>query len=55
VYDILGREVAILVNGILSAGQHQVTFDGAGMASGIYMYRLQTGSQVLTGKMMLMK
>ncbi len=55
VYDILGREVAILVNGILSAGQHQVTFDGAGMASGIYMYRLQTGNQVITGKMMLMK
>jgi hypothetical protein len=55
VYDILGREVAILVNGMLSAGQHQVTFDGAGMASGIYMYRLQTGNQVITGKMMLMK
>ena len=55
VYDILGREVALLVDSHVSAGTHQVNFDGSGLSSGIYLYRLQAGNQVLTGKMMLMK
>jgi hypothetical protein len=55
VYDVLGREVALLVNTQVPAGTHMVSFDGSGLSSGIYLYRLQANNQVLTGKMMLMK
>jgi hypothetical protein len=55
VYDVLGREVAVLVDGFIPAGRHQVTFDAAGLTSGVYMYRLQSGTQVRTGKMTLLK
>jgi hypothetical protein len=41
VYDILGREVATLVNYELIPGNYEKTFDGTGLASGVYMYRLQ--------------
>jgi hypothetical protein len=41
VFDILGREVAVLVNEKRTAGRHDVTFDGTGLASGVYLYRLQ--------------
>ena len=41
VYDLLGREVAVLVNEKKDAGVHEVRFDGSGLASGIYLYRLQ--------------
>jgi xylan 1,4-beta-xylosidase len=55
VHDILGREVAILVNGTLPAGEHQATFDATNLSSGIYLYRLQAGNQILTGKLMLVR
>ncbi|MBN1479263.1 T9SS type A sorting domain-containing protein [candidate division KSB1 bacterium] len=55
VYDILGNEVAELVNEVKSAGFHSVPFDGAALSSGIYIYRLNNGEQVLTKKMMLVK
>jgi len=55
VYDLLGREVAVLVNGQMPSGHHQAAFDGQNLSSGIYVYRLQTGEHLLTGKMMLMK
>lgn len=55
VYDITGREIATLINGQKTAGDHQVTFDASGLASGIYIYRLQSGSNTLTRKMMLIK
>jgi hypothetical protein len=55
VYDILGREVAVLVDGLMPAGAHQVTFDASGLASGIYMYRLQSGGQSITRRMILIK
>ncbi|MFU8861404.1 MAG: S8 family serine peptidase [Cyclonatronaceae bacterium] len=55
VYDMLGRRVAELVNGPLEAGSHTADFDGSRLASGVYVYRLQSGGQVLTGKMMLVK
>ena len=55
VYDMLGREVAILVNGMQTAGSHQVTFNAAGLSSGIYLYRLYTGQHSVTRKMMLLK
>lgn len=55
VYDLLGREVAVLVNEITSAGRHQAVFNGQNLSSGIYVYRLQSSEQLLTGKMLLMK
>ena len=55
VYDILGNKIAELVNEIKSAGQHKVIFDGSGLSSGIYFYRLKTNSQVLCKKLILLK
>ncbi|HXX65362.1 MAG TPA: T9SS type A sorting domain-containing protein [Bacteroidota bacterium] len=55
VYDILGREVERLVDGIQSAGSHQVRFDGNGLSSGVYIYRLQSPGAVLERKMVLAK
>jgi hypothetical protein len=55
VYDLLGREVAVLVNGTLSAGSHQVTFDASGLASGVYLVRLEAGGEVFTRRMTLFK
>jgi flagellar hook assembly protein FlgD len=55
VYDITGRLVATLVDGLREAGAQQVTFDGSNLASGIYLYELTAGSHSATGKMMLMK
>jgi hypothetical protein len=55
VFDILGREVAVLVNGSIEAGSHQALFDASGCASGVYFYRLQTGSYVQTRKLLLLK
>ncbi|MEK9137579.1 MAG: FG-GAP-like repeat-containing protein, partial [Bacteroidota bacterium] len=55
VYDLFGREVATLVNGQLGAGSHEVTWDGAGVASGVYFYRLQAGHLVETRKLMLLR
>jgi hypothetical protein len=43
VYDILGREVRTLVNEDLQPGSYEATFDAAGLASGMYFYRLQAG------------
>jgi hypothetical protein len=42
VHDLLGREVAVLVDGIQQAGAHQVRFDASHLASGVYLLRLQT-------------
>ncbi len=44
VYDILGREVAVLVNGTISPGTHAVSFNASGLAGGVYFYRLTTMS-----------
>lgn len=55
VYDLLGREVAVLANGAQRAGIHEAAFSGAGLASGLYFYRLQTTDEVITKKMTLMK
>ncbi|MEX2397908.1 MAG: T9SS type A sorting domain-containing protein, partial [Balneolales bacterium] len=55
VYDILGRRVQVLQDGFQQAGWHHVRFDGAGQASGVYIYRLVAGEQHLTGKMTLIK
>jgi hypothetical protein len=55
VYDILGREVAVLVNDKLEAGFHEVRFNGEGLSSGVYFYRLQAGAYVETKKFVLAK
>lgn len=55
VYDINGREVAVLVNGAVEAGEHTATWNAAGMASGTYFYRLQADNRVETRKMMYLK
>ncbi|HTO94852.1 MAG TPA: T9SS type A sorting domain-containing protein [Bacteroidota bacterium] len=55
VYDILGREVAMLVDGIQGAGAHEMKFDGSGLASGVYIYRLQAGTFIEQKKMVLAK
>ena len=52
VYDVLGREVAVLAEGVRGAGQHTVTFDAGGYANGLYLYRLLTPRGVETGRIM---
>jgi len=52
---LLGREIKVLAEGRYTADLHSVTFDGANLASGVYLYQLQAGTQRLTGKMVLLK
>ncbi len=53
VYDLLGREVATLVDETQQAGRYEVDFDGSGLASGVYVYRITAGSFVQARKMLL--
>ena len=55
VFDLTGREVAQLQNGYLPAGNHQLTFDGSQLASGMYLYQLEANGQTAVNKMMLLK
>ena len=55
VYNIIGQEVATLVNEIKDAGEYSVTFDASRLASGLYLYQLKAGSFVQTKKMLLIK
>jgi WD40 repeat protein len=55
VYDILGQEVAVLVNGILNAGRHDVTFNASSLPGGVYFYRLQADNSIMVKKMILLK
>lgn len=55
VYDINGRIVKELINNKKRAGVHEVTFDGAGLTSGLYFYRIQAGDFVQTKRMLLIK
>jgi len=55
VFDLLGNEIATLVNGEMSRGTYSVQFDGSKVASGLYFYRLQVGSKIETKKMLLTK
>jgi photosystem II stability/assembly factor-like uncharacterized protein len=55
IYDLLGREVAVLVNERRAPGYYQDTFDASGLASGVYIYRLTAGSFVQSRKMLLIK
>lgn len=55
VYDILGREVATLVNEEKPTGSYDIEFDGSGLSSGVYFYKLQTGNFSSIKKMILMR
>ena len=55
VYDVLGREVATVLDGWREAGRHEAVVDGGKMPSGIYFYRLAAGDETLTRKLLVMK
>ncbi|MBU2585222.1 MAG: CIA30 family protein, partial [Bacteroidetes bacterium] len=55
VYNVLGKEVANLVNGIKEPGVHSVRFDANGLSSGVYLYKIQSESYTATKKMILQK
>ncbi|MCH8568509.1 MAG: T9SS type A sorting domain-containing protein [Balneolales bacterium] len=55
VYNMQGQLVQTLVNEHNNAGRHEVSFDAGSLASGLYIYRLQTGNEIQSRKMMLVK
>ena len=55
VYDLLGRDVVTLFEGVQQPGSYEAIFNGSKLASGVYLYRLFTGSYVQTKKLILMK
>ena len=55
VYDLLGREVANLINRELQPGTYDYSFNGAGLSSGMYFYKIDSGNYSETRKMMLLK
>jgi hypothetical protein len=55
IYNVVGQEVATLVNEVQQAGLHHVKFDGMNLASGMYFYRLTAGDFVSVKKMVLLK
>jgi len=55
IYNIIGQQVAELVNGEVDAGTHNVTFNAGNLTSGIYFYTLSGNSVSITKKMILMK
>jgi hypothetical protein len=55
VYDMLGRQVANLVNATQEAGNHSINFNASKLASGLYIYTLKSGNNVMSKKMMLLK
>ncbi|KUO61801.1 hypothetical protein APF79_12095 [bacterium BRH_c32] len=55
VYDALGREAAILADGMFEVGKHNIKFDGSNLSTGIYFYRITTPATIITKKMILVK
>ena len=56
IFDVLGREVSVLVDEMMTIGSHTISFNaGSQLASGVYLYRLQSGGLTSTQKMLLMK
>ena len=55
IYDMLGREIETLVNEEKPAGEYYVNFDGTNFSSGVYLYKLQTGTYIQAKKLLLLK
>ena len=55
VYDVLGRQVATLVNEVKAPGSYEVRFDGTGLSSGVYFCRMQAGPFVQTRQLLLLR
>ena len=55
VFNALGEEVALLVDGFIESGIHQVNFDAVGLNSGMYFYRIQAGDFTQVKKMTFLK
>jgi hypothetical protein len=55
VYNTLGQQVAALINENQESGSHEVRFDGSGLASGVYFYRIQAGDFVQTKRLILLR
>lgn len=55
VFDITGKEIATLVNGILEVGMHDYTFDASQLSAGVYFYKVQSANKITTQKMTLLK
>jgi len=55
VYDLLSREIVVLVNGEKPAGRYSITWDASGRSTGIYFYQLVAGGKTITRKALLMK
>jgi hypothetical protein len=55
VYDLLGREIAMPVTGVHQPGNYSVRFDGTGLSSGVYLYRMTAGEYIQTKKFVLLK
>ena len=55
VYDISGKEVNVMQNGILPAGKHKMYFNAGRLASGVYFYKLESGSFVSVKRMTVIK
>lgn len=55
IYDVLGKEIATLVNENKPSGNYEAEFDASQLPSGIYIYKLQAGSFISSKKMLLLK
>ena len=55
IYNLLGQEITALVNKVQTAGGHEISFNAAGLSSGVYFYRLDAGNNIEIKKMILMK
>ncbi|MBN2356527.1 T9SS type A sorting domain-containing protein, partial [candidate division KSB1 bacterium] len=55
IYNTLGQQVDVLVNKVMDAGWHTITWDAANLQSGTYIYRIKAGEKVFTKKMLLIK
>lgn len=55
IFDVMGREVSVLLEGFLDAGVHEVVFSAASLPAGVYFYSLHTGAQHIVGKMLFLK
>ncbi|MGA9121011.1 MAG: T9SS type A sorting domain-containing protein [Bacteroidota bacterium] len=53
--DLMGREVARVVDAVQPAGRYKAVFDASGLASGVYLYRIQAGTFVQSRKCMVVK